>query len=380
MSVENIRKAVRRLFPEERHAGGLAMRGKVEMISAIRARGYEVADVRRVLGLDEVGGGDTLPLPAPAPVVAPAPAGVPVAVAPAAAVGGDKLDQLRAILLDGVTVPGAGAIDENAVRAIVEDCLKDRTREVVVTVPEVGTVNVGRVHACFDKVLQDLACGLHVMLVGPAGSGKTTIAEKAAAALQLDFYPVSVGPQTTKSDLLGYVDANGNYHTTPVRDAFEKGGLLLLDEIDAGNAGVLTILNSMLANGHCSFPDGIIKRHENFRCMCAGNTFGRGADCQYVGRNRIDEATLNRFMVVYMDYDEDLEREICGNRAFAEKVQKYRHIATEIRARVVISPRQSIFGARLIAAGVPEDEAIERAIFAAMPEDIARQIKSRYVA
>lgn len=234
----------------------------------------------------------------------------------------------------------------------------------------------GTAHRLTSQIAAVAELGIYQMLVGPAGSGKTTTGEKVAEMLKIPFFPMSVGPQTTKSDLLGFIDANGNYHTTPLRNAFENGGLLLLDEVDSANAGVLTIINSLLANGYCSFPDAVIKRHEKFRCICSANTFGRGADRQYVGRNQLDAATLDRFVVVDFEYDEDLERLLSGNDDWTERVQKYRRRAFDLKERIVISPRASINGAKLIAAGLPEETVEQLTIWKGISPDIIRKIKS----
>lgn len=80
------------------------------------------------------------------------------------------------------------------------------------------------VHKDFYKVLKVLESTKriqkNIMLVGPTGSGKTVLCDNIAEALKLKFYPMSVGLQTTKSDLLGYMNANGVYVSTPVREAF----------------------------------------------------------------------------------------------------------------------------------------------------------------
>lgn len=122
-------------------------------------------------------------------------------------------------------------------------------------------------HSAFETVIKVLTSAKrinkNIMLVGQAGSGKTSLCKDVADALELEYYPMSVGVQTTKSDLLGFINAKGDYITTPIRQAFENGGVLLLDEFDATHAGVVTILNSLLANETCSFPDKIIKKMIN---------------------------------------------------------------------------------------------------------------------
>lgn len=288
----------------------------------------------------------------------------------------DELEIIRRIINRKQQNSG---VDREAVERIVKEQL-DAFRKKQVKVIEVKQQNglpnkvVGVCHKLTQQIAEVANLGIHQMLVGPAGGGKTTCCEKVAEILNLEFFPMSVGPQTTKSDLLGFIDAAGNYHTTPLREAFEKGGLLLLDEVDAANAGVLTIINSLLANGYCSFPDGVIKRNENFRCICACNTYGRGADRQYVGRNQLDAATLDRFAVVDFDYDEELERAISCNDEWVDKIIRYRKRAFDLKMRVVISPRASIYGAKLLASGMKEKLVEELVVWKGVSKEIRTKI------
>ena len=174
-------------------------------------------------------------------------------------------------------------------------------------------------------------------LYGPAGTGKTQLAETASEAINLPFYPLSVCGQTTKSDLLGYTTATGSYIETVFRKAYENGGVFLLDEIDNGNPNVTAVLNSALANGVCTFPDKVVKRHPDFVCIACANTFGTGASAEYIGRNPIDAATLDRFKQIFVDYDEELETELFPSAAAI--VQKLRKAMKG--ERVVISMRKT---------------------------------------
>lgn len=210
-------------------------------------------------------------------------------------------------------------------------------------------------------------------LVGAAGSGKTTIAENTAKKYNMDFYCMSVGNQTTKSDLLGFISATGNYVSTVFRTAFEEGGVFLLDEIDAGNSNVLTILNSALANGYCSFPDGMVKRHTNFVCIASGNTIGQGANKQYVGRNQLDGATLDRFVKIEWSYDEILEKKISKNNGWVNRVQAIRKICNDMGLKLIISPRASINGSNLINDGIPVLQVDEACIFKGQVDEITKQ-------
>ena len=152
-----------------------------------------------------------------------------------------------------------------------------------------------------------LQADVPIWLYGEAGSGKSTAGEQAANSLGLPFRSISLGPTTSKSDLMGYRDATGNYHSTAFREVYENGGVFTLDEIDSGHPGILTILNSALANGHGEFPDSRVPRHEMARFIASANTIGRGATSEYVGRAPIDAATIDRFAFIPMDTDEYLE-------------------------------------------------------------------------
>jgi hypothetical protein len=210
-------------------------------------------------------------------------------------------------------------------------------------------------------------------LVGAAGSGKTTIAESTAKKFKLNFYCMSVGNQTTKSDLLGFISATGNYVSTVFRTAFEEGGVFLLDEIDAGNSNVLTILNSALANGYCSFPDGMVKRNTNFVCIASGNTIGQGANKTYVGRNQLDGATLDRFVKIEWMYDEILEKKISSNNAWTNRVQAIRKICSDMGLKLIVSPRASINGSKLINDGIPVLQVDESCIFKGQIDELTKQ-------
>ena len=147
----------------------------------------------------------------------------------------------------------------------------------------------------FDPVLQISALGINQMLVGPAGSGKTTLAAQVAQALNLEFY--FTGALQTKYDIIGFIDGNGIYHRTAFRNAFENGGVFLWDEIDSSDARAMVAFNSALENDTADFPDGNVKRHPDFISIASANTYGRGADRMYIGRNHLDAATLDRFVV-----------------------------------------------------------------------------------
>tara|TARA_R110002012_G_scaffold168411_2_gene331909 strand:+ start:151 stop:1266 length:1116 start_codon:yes stop_codon:yes gene_type:complete len=220
----------------------------------------------------------------------------------------------------------------------------------------------GRVHEVFHSVLDWVAMAEPVYIVGPAGSGKTSIAKQIAEALDTPFY--CYGAIGQAFEFLGYNDANGNYVETEFYKAFKHGGLVLMDEMDASNPNALLSLNAALANDFASFPCGLVERHVDFRIIASANTFGHGASAQYVGRNPMDAATLDRFAYIPMGYDEALERSLAGNDAWVDFVQEVRAMVEHHKMRFVVSPRASIKGAKALAAGMDLEHVQNALVFA----------------
>ena len=229
-------------------------------------------------------------------------------------------------------------------------------RHEIVIGDEIVDLGDVHIHEAFDDILAILAQRENVYLIGPAGSGKTTIAEQCAKALALQFY--CYGAVKFDHDIIGHIDAEGKYSQTNFYRAFKHGGLVLMDEMDASSSNALLTLNAALANDFASFPlgndgeGGMVKKHPDFVVIASANTFGHGASAQYVGRNPMDMATLDRFCNVTMGYDESLERAIAGNDAWVDYVQAVRAAVEHHKMRYVVSPRASVKGAKLLAAGM----------------------------
>jgi hypothetical protein len=194
---------------------------------------------------------------------------------------------------------------------------------ITITVPERNfkfTMDGKKAHKAFQKVMLKVKAGVPILLVGPAGSGKTYLASQIALALGLPFTFNSMSEGVSESSLLGRTlpDDKGNwvYKPAPFVTSFANGGVHLLDEIDAADPNLLVQINAAIANGKLSVPfkDGHtpFERHAQSIIIAAANTYGNGADRQYVGRNQLDAATVNRFTMgtVEIDYDRDLETAI----------------------------------------------------------------------
>lgn len=195
-------------------------------------------------------------------------------------------------------------------------------------------------HEKFETVLKFVANNEPVMLTGPAGSGKNVLCKQVAQALGLKFYFTNAVTQEYK--LTGFTDAHGNYQPTQFYKAFTEGGVFMLDEMDASIPEVLIILNAAIANRYFDFPApiGYVEAHPNFRVIAAGNTTGNGADFEYVGRNQLDAASLDRFAIVEIDYSPTIENSVaCGDNELVDFCRSFRKQSQVSGCAVIVSYR-----------------------------------------
>ena len=307
----------------------------------------------------------------------------PVLVTPSSVINGNALDHvsnLQSALQPFLSNVKADAVmDEARIIELIKEH-QPKAREIVIKKIDMPDVNVGIQHCQFEKLLKNAVARVPVMLVGPSGSGKTHSAGQLAKALDLEYEALSCNPMTSKTDLLGYKDANGVYHDTALVRAFRDGKVLMLDEIDASNASVLTALNMATSNGQMATPIGMIDKHDNFVLVAGANTWGNGATPDFVGRNKLDLATKKRFFMLAWDYDETIEEQIADAKtaeelAIVSELQKYRAKARKLELRVSITPRDSMYGVRLLRAGMSLDEILQGLVFADLDEATSSKIK-----
>ena len=229
---------------------------------------------------------------------------------------------------------------EDKVRDFIKEEYGTIERKIVTVVDEKPAQMKGIQHDKFEPVLKFVANDEPVFLTGPAGSGKNVLCKQVAEALGLKFYFTNAVTQEYK--LTGFTDAMGNYQPTQFYKAFTEGGLFMLDEIDASIPEVLVILNAAIANRYFDFPApiGYVEAHPDFRVIAAGNTTGHGADFEYIGRNQLDAASLDRFAVVKVGYSEAIENSVaCGDMELAQFCREFRNAAKNAGQQVVVSYR-----------------------------------------
>ena len=220
----------------------------------------------------------------------------------------------------------------------------------------------GHVHQKFEQVLNLANMRENILLVGPAGSGKTTLAKQVSEMLELPFFAISLSGGTSESAFKGrYVPTGENgkfeFMASEFIHRYENGGVVLLDEMDACDENVLVSINTALDNGYLDLPDRsdkpVAERHKDFVCIASANTYGQGANRIYCGRNQLDGATLDRFLagLIEMDYDHELERKLVLNDSFRESMWQLREKVNKKKLRRIVSTRVAIKLDNQIAAG-----------------------------
>lgn len=263
----------------------------------------------------------------------------------------------------------------------------------------VGTIP--RQHFLFSAVVRLLGATdrfgtpLNVALVGPPGTGKTRMCLNCAQALGEEFVLLPFNPQTTKSEILGYMDANGHYVESPFYKAFKHGKLYIADEFDAANPAVATIQNAAVSNRVMTFPNGeTVTAHEKFRAIYCMNTYGLGADDRFTGRSRLDMATLDRMVFVLIPIDPGLEASLIGipdvaspesqidkggrfenENAILHRVITIRGVVEKEHLRYCVSPRSTIHACAMHDAGFGREWIEECCIWRGMPKNERERIQ-----
>ena len=275
-------------------------------------------------------------------------------------------------VVDSALQDFTGGVDADKVGEIVSPIMEGLRHEMTELVktnrPIVTTVVVkdkpprtlkGTQHFMFPKVLGAVSQGTHLWLVGSAGTGKSTLGEQVAEALNVPFSAVNCTSAMTEGKFTGYNDAMGVFRTTEFRRIFEGGGVFVIDEVDNASPNALGILNSALSNGFMAFADKLVPKHDDFVAIATGNTYGSGATMEYVGRNPIDGATIDRFVQLEIPIDEKVEDAMLASVGLPEAlatswltaVRQARLNVASSGLKIIVSPRATMNGAKLLRSG-----------------------------
>ena len=280
-----------------------------------------------------------------------------------------------------IAVIAHGALEE--MRQQIADVAASQSRVITVNIPTLPEpVTIQGAHRDLPKLVARLHAGMYVLLVGPAGTGKSYMAHDAAKALQVPCYDLSVTVQTQEWKVAGAHSAVTFIRGT-IREAYENGGVLLIDEFDNGSPNFLAGLNLLLSSDTYTFADGVtVQRHPQFYVVATANTIGEGGTAQYRARQALDAATLDRFTFMFVDIDPAIE-EMMAAQYLADAtvradllrlVRVSRLNGADNNLRVVITPRATLDGAKMLALGEPMENVIRDRIIRGCSPDIAEKI------
>jgi len=268
---------------------------------------------------------------------------------------------------------GNGSFPTDRVKALIDEAMEGMVKRVSITLPSGEAKDIsGLCHELFPTLLKMAAARVNLLITGPTGSGKTHAAEKVAKALDLPFY--YNGAIDTEYKLKGFIDAGGKLISPAFRKAWQNGGVYCFDEVDASLPPAVLSFNGALSNHLCDFPDGMIERHKDCIILATGNTWLGGATFDYVGRMKQDAAFADRFATLYWGVDEKLERALCSNLDWVKFVQAVRANVVRHGLKVIVSPRATFNGEKLLAAGLDRDDVIRSCVRKGMTNDQWNQI------
>ena len=290
---------------------------------------------------------------------------------------GKTPQELMAEAMAMIANGSSGSVNAEEVQKIVHNelAMLDRPKviELEIKLPKGGKSNVKGQHKEFPKLLRLMGAKKSAMLVGDAGSGKTFGARMAAKALELDFRVFSFTNETSLGRTMGFMNAMGEYVPTAVREMYENGGVLILDEFDAANANVAMALNNLLDGDEYVFADKVVNRHEDFRYIACTNTYASGANKKYNARNKIDDSTMDRFAaIIDWGYDEVLERRLFGDTEATRVVQQIRSNANKMGLNGLITPRRTRDVNDMVSIGFSIKESVQMSILAKHKGDVQK--------
>ena len=141
-----------------------------------------------------------------------------------------------------------------------------------------------------------------IFITGLSGNGKTMMIEQVHAELKKELFRVNITIETDEDDLIGHyalIDGKTVWQDGPVVLAMERGGTLLLDEVDLASNKIMCLQPVLEGNPLLIKKEGrIVRPKAGFTVMATANTKGKGSeDGRFIGTNILNEAFLERFPI-----------------------------------------------------------------------------------
>lgn len=212
-------------------------------------------------------------------------------------------------------------LDETKVKALINTILKTRkicfgdlcdelikavneTQNIQVHIPNFSTNTFQDDIPNLLKIIDDIALGNNVMLIGGAGTGKTFLAEKVATILGLSVETINCNQFTSPIEINGGQTIEG-YQEGKLIKAWSQGKLLILDELPKLDPNTAGILNEGLAKTAVPVDSerayivntrgDRFKKKVGFGVIATGNIYPNTESAAYGANNKQDLSLLDRF-------------------------------------------------------------------------------------
>ncbi len=153
----------------------------------------------------------------------------------------------------------------------------------------------------------------HLLIEGPVGVGKTTIASAIADFLGRSFFRVDGDERYTSAKLVGWFDppvvlqqgyTRDTFVPGPLIETMETGGVLFINEINRMPEATQNTLLPVMDEGRLHVPKlGTILAKNGFRIIATQNPEAS------VGVTPLGEALRDRYVWLYLDYHSESEEQ-----------------------------------------------------------------------
>lgn len=219
----------------------------------------------------------------------------------------------------------------------------------------------------FDILEKAYRSGLFVLIIGPKGTGKTSLVRRFASEMKKELDSVNFSLRTRESHLVGSKTLNEgeiNFVEGVLVKSMRNGTLLYLDELNAAEADVLLRLDEALDDRRqlvLKEAEGqIVKATDDWFVIATINPLS------HVGTKELPPQLLSRFPVrIRLDYPpEDIELDIVGRHVTIDdsKVRDVKHaiqLAKSLREAAAVeelyyspSIRETIAFAKMLNTGL----------------------------